>query len=71
LSGFIRLYQALDTAGQTVKLDIYEGMPHNFASRIPDAPESKVARKKIADFVRRYLGEVPRSGAERVAPINH
>jgi monoterpene epsilon-lactone hydrolase len=57
LSGFIRLYQALDTAGQTVNLDIYEGMPHNFASRIPDAPEAKVARKKIQDFVRHHFGE--------------
>lgn len=55
LSGFIRLYQALDTAGQTVKLDLYEGMPHNFASRIPEAPESKLARGKIRDFVRRHL----------------
>lgn len=63
LSGFIRLYQALDTAGQTVKLDIYEGMPHNFASRIPDAPEAKVARKKIQDFVRHYFGEGQRSAA--------
>jgi len=63
LSGFVRLYQALDTAGQTVKLDIYEGMPHNFASRIPDAPESKLARKKIRDFVRFHLGEGHRSTA--------
>ena len=61
LSGFIRLYQALDTAGVAVKLDIYEGMPHNFASRIPDAPESKVARKKIQDFVRTHLGEQRRA----------
>jgi hypothetical protein len=65
LSGFIRLYQALDIAGQTVKLDIYEGMPYNFASRIPEAPESKIARKKIADFVRIYLGDAPRSVATR------
>jgi epsilon-lactone hydrolase len=57
LSGFIRLYQALDTAGHPVKLDLYEGMPHNFASRIPEAPESKVARRKIRDFVRIHLGE--------------
>ena len=57
LSGFIRLYQALDTAGLAVKLDIYEGMPHNFASRIPEAPESKLARKKIRDFVRVHLGK--------------
>ena len=56
LSGFIRLYQALDTAEQTVKLDIYEGMPHNFASRIPEAPESKVARNKIKKFVELHLG---------------
>jgi len=55
LSGFIRLYQALDRAGLVVKLDIYEGMPHNFASRIPEAPESRLARKKIHDFVHFYL----------------
>jgi monoterpene epsilon-lactone hydrolase len=55
LSGFIRLYQALDTAGLIVKLDIYEGMPLNFASRIPEAPESRLARKKIQDFVHSYL----------------
>jgi epsilon-lactone hydrolase len=57
LSGFIRLYQALDTAGHPVKLDLYEGRPHNFASRIPDAPESELARKKIQEFVRIHLGE--------------
>jgi acetyl esterase/lipase len=57
LSGFIRLYQALDTAGQTVKLDIYEGMPHNFASRIPEAPESKIARGKIRNFVELHSKE--------------
>lgn len=55
LSGFIRLYQALDQAGQIAKLDIYEGMPHNFASRIPEAPESKVARGKINSFLRSHL----------------
>jgi epsilon-lactone hydrolase len=63
LSGFVRLYQALDTAGQTVKLDLYEGMPHNFASRIPDAPESKLARKKIQDFVRLYFSQKQRAAA--------
>jgi acetyl esterase/lipase len=55
LSGFIRMYQALDEAGIPVKLDIYEGMPHNFQSRIPDAPESIVARKKQAAFVREHF----------------
>lgn len=52
LSGFIRLYQAIDQAGGIAKLDIYEGMPHNHASRMPEAPESRIARRKIADFVR-------------------
>jgi acetyl esterase/lipase len=56
LSGFIRLYQALDAAGQTVKLDLYEGMPHNFPSKIPEAPEGRLARRKIKDFVKRHLG---------------
>jgi acetyl esterase/lipase len=55
LSGFVRLYQALDTAGQNVKLDIYEGMPHNFASRIPESSEARVARRKIRDFVHLHV----------------
>lgn len=63
LSGFIRLYQALDTSQHTVKLDIYEGMPHNFASRIPEAPESKLARSKIRNFVALQLGEKQPSAA--------
>jgi len=29
LSGFVRMYQALDVAGVPVKLDLYEGMVHN------------------------------------------
>ena len=57
LSGFIRLYQALDTAGQAVKLDLYEGMPHNFASRIPESPEARIARGKIRDFVHLHVAE--------------
>lgn len=31
LSGFVQLYQALDVAGVEVKLDLYEGMIHNFS----------------------------------------
>jgi epsilon-lactone hydrolase len=61
LSGFTRLFQALDSANVAVKLDIYEGMPDSFATRIPEAPESKVARKKIREFVCVYLGETRRS----------
>lgn len=55
LSGFVRLYQALDAAGQSVKLDLYEGMVHNFPTRIPDSPEGKLARKKMKQFVHFYL----------------
>ena len=55
LSGFIRLYQALDAAGQNVKLDLYEGMVHNFPALIPDSPEGKLARRKMKQFVHFHL----------------
>ena len=55
LSGFVRFYQALDVCGVPVKLDLYEGMIHNFQDRIPDAPEAISARKKIREFVLQYL----------------
>ncbi|MFO1037262.1 MAG: alpha/beta hydrolase [Geminicoccaceae bacterium] len=55
LSGFVRLYQALDTAGVPVKLDLYEGMIHNFQDRIPDAPESLLARRKMQEFLFQHL----------------
>src|SRR5215472_1484441 len=55
LSGFVRMYQALDVAGVPVKLDLYEGMVHNFPDRIPDAPESILARKKMRAFLVQHL----------------
>ena len=55
LSNFIRLYQALDQAGQTVKLDIYEGMPHVFVPIMPQSPESQAAIAKVRDWVSEYL----------------
>jgi acetyl esterase/lipase len=55
LSGFVRMYQALDTTGIPVKLDLYEGMIHNFQDRIPDSPEAILARKKIRTFINKYL----------------
>jgi len=38
-----------------VKLDLYEGMVHNFQDRIPDAPESILARNKMRDFLIQHL----------------
>jgi monoterpene epsilon-lactone hydrolase len=55
LSNFIRLYQALDTAGQTVKLDLYEGLTHVFQAE-HNLPESILARRKVRSFLNQYLG---------------
>jgi acetyl esterase/lipase len=57
LSNFVRQYQALDAAGQTVKLDLYEGMPHVFQGQLPEAPESKLALRKMRAFLRLHLGK--------------
>ncbi len=56
LSGFVRFYQALDAHGIPVKLDLYEGMIHNFQDRIPDCPEAILARKKMRAFLLHHLG---------------
>lgn len=55
LSSPVRLYQAMDTAGVDVKLDIYEGMPHVFQT-IPGLPEGKVALGKVDSFLKQHLG---------------
>ncbi len=57
LSNFIRHYQALDTAGQIVKLDIYEGMIHVFQAALAGTPESKTALGKVNTFLKQHLGE--------------
>jgi monoterpene epsilon-lactone hydrolase len=57
LSNFIRLYQSLDQAGQTTKLDIYEGMPHVFVSTLPETAESQAATAKVRNWVSEYLIE--------------
>ena len=56
LSGFIRLYQAIDVAGQPVKLDLYEGMPHVFQA-IPGLPESAITLGKVDAFLKEHLGD--------------
>jgi monoterpene epsilon-lactone hydrolase len=63
LSGFVRLYQALDAARTPVKLDLYEGMIHNFQDRIGSASDPGVTRgqKRHAPAARRTTS--PRAGA--------
>ena len=55
LSNFVRLYQALDTAGQSVTLDIYEGMPHVFQVKAPQSPEAVTALRKMDAFLKQQL----------------
>ena len=55
LSGFVQLYQAIDTQGGLAKLDLYEGMVHTFQEIRPELPESRLARQKCAAFLNRYL----------------
>jgi len=59
LSHFVRLYRAIDGAGGTAILDLYEGMPHVFQIRpeLADAPETKAALKKMAAFLKKRLDE--------------
>ena len=53
LSSSVRFYQALEAAGQIVKLDVYEGMWHAFPQY--GLPESKVAVAKSAKFINDHL----------------
>ena len=55
LSDFVRLYQAMDQAGIPVKLDVYEGMPHDFQYILLRTPESNLAISKMNDFLKEYL----------------
>ena len=53
LSSSVRFYQALEAAGQPVKLDVYEGMWHAFPQY--GLPESKIAIEKSAKFINDHL----------------
>jgi monoterpene epsilon-lactone hydrolase len=55
LSDFVRLYQALDQAGISIKLDIYQGMPHAFQASFNNTTESDLAILKTNNFLREYL----------------
>lgn len=55
LSHFVRLYQAIDSAGGTAKLDLYDAMPHVFQQRFADVPEGKEAMRKMTAFLKANL----------------
>jgi acetyl esterase/lipase len=55
LSNFVRLYQAIEAAGGTAKLDLYEGMPHLFPHHLPDSDEARLAREKARRFLDLHL----------------
>lgn len=56
LSDFVRLYQAIDQVDIPVKLDIYEGMPHDFQIFLYNTPEAYTALSKMSNFLHHYLG---------------
>jgi acetyl esterase/lipase len=51
LSDFIRLYRAIDQVDIPVKLDIYEGMPHDFQIFLYNTPETYTALSKMSNFL--------------------
>jgi hypothetical protein len=53
----VRQYRAIDSAGGTAVLDIYEGMPHVFQAFIFDSPESQQSMIKMKKFLAAYLGK--------------
>ena len=53
LSTSVRLFQALEAAGQDATLDVYEGMWHVFQTS--PMPETEVSLRKIAAFLHRNL----------------
>lgn len=57
LSNFVRQYRAIDDAGGTAVLDLYEGMPHVFQAMLADTPESRRAYARAGAFWRLHLGK--------------
>ncbi len=55
LSGAVRQYRALATAGIPVFFDPYEGMWHIFQGFPGNLPESQEARRMVRDFLRTHL----------------
>lgn len=57
LSNCVREYRAIDSAGGTAILDIYEGMPHVFQGIVFGTPETQQAMAKMKKFLASYLGK--------------
>lgn len=54
LSTSVRLFRALEAAGQEARLDVYEGLWHVFQTS--PSPETEVSLKKIKAFLYQHLG---------------
>ncbi len=57
LSDFVREYRAIDSAGGTAVLDIYEGMPHVFQGIVFGTPETEQSMVKMKKFLALYMGK--------------
>jgi monoterpene epsilon-lactone hydrolase len=57
LSNCVREYRAIDSAGGTAVLDIYEGMPHVFQGIVFGTPEAEQSMAKMKKFLAMYLGK--------------
>jgi acetyl esterase/lipase len=55
LSDSLVMFQVLEAAGQTAKLDVYDGMPHCFPMILPETAEAKAADAKQEAWIRQYL----------------
>lgn len=55
LSDSVRLHRALRAAGQSSRLEVYEGMPHVFQPMLAATPEGKAAWAEIAEFWAEHL----------------
>lgn len=56
LDTFVRHYQALDSSGQPVWLDLYPGAVHVFQVHRAGSPQAEMALNKSVAFMRRHLG---------------
>lgn len=58
LSDSVRLYRAIKDAGNEAVLDLYEGMPHVFATMFDGTPESDTAFEIARSFLDRNLAQM-------------